>query len=101
MSSTQIADVIVPEIFDNYVQQITEQKTALIASGALVRDAQLDADLAGGGLIFNSPSWKDLANDVENVSRDDAPGVNDAVPVKTSAANEASVRLSRNQTWQS
>jgi hypothetical protein len=101
MASTQLADVIVPEIFNLYSQQITEEKTALIQAGALVRDSALDADLAGGGITFHSPSWKDLANDADNVSTDAAPGVSDATPVKTSALDEIAVRLSRNQTWES
>jgi hypothetical protein len=52
------------------VQQITEEKSRLIQSGALVRDGALDVKLAGGGLTFNMPSWKDLANDTDNVSTD-------------------------------
>jgi hypothetical protein len=100
MAQTQIADVVVPRIFTPYVQQLTEEKTALIQAGALARDAMLDDMLAGGGLTFDVPSWKDLSNDADNVSTDATPGGgNDSTPQKIGTSNEVAVRLSRNQSW--
>lgn len=104
--TTLISDVIVPEIFNPYVQQMTEEKSRLIASGAVVRSAQLDQDLAGGGLTFNAPSFKDLDNEEENVSTDVADddftgGSANSTPKKTGTSNEIAVRLSRNQSWSS
>lgn len=96
---TRIADVVVPEIFTPYVQNLTVQKSALIASGAVVQDAALSAKLAGGGLTFNQPSWKDLDDDAENISTDD-PGV-EASPNKIGTLTEIQVRLNRNQSWSS
>jgi hypothetical protein len=103
---TQIADVVVPQVFNSYVQQLTEEKSRLIASGAVVRSPQLDQDLAGGGLTFNAPSFKDLDNDVENISTDVADddftgGTANSSPKKTGTSNEIAVRLSRNQSWSS
>ena len=103
---TQVADVIVPEIFSPYIQQITEEKSRLIQSGALVPNASLDQDLAGGGLTFNAPSFQDLDNDEDNVSTDaqsDAitGGSGDSTPNKIATGNEISVRLSRNNSWSS
>lgn len=103
---TQIADVIVPEIFNPYVQQLTKEKSRIIQSGALVHNEQLDNDLAGGGNTFNAPSFKDLDNDVDNVSTDAADddytgGSGNSTPKKTGTSNEISVRLSRNQSWSS
>jgi hypothetical protein len=96
---TRLSDVIVPQIFTPYKQQLTEEKTAFIASGAMVRDAAIDALLAGGGLTFNVPSFKDLDNDTENTSSDD-PAVFSA-PKKIGTAIEIAVRLSRNNSWSS
>ena len=45
---TRIEDVVVPEIFTPYVQQLTEQKSRIIQSGAVTRDGTLDNALAGG-----------------------------------------------------
>lgn len=101
MAITAIADVIVPGIWTPYMQQKTEEKVRLIQAGVLVRDPAIDNLLAGGGLTFNVPSWKDLANDAENVSSDEAAGSNDAVPKKTGTSQETAVRLSRNQVWSS
>lgn len=104
--TTQISDVIVSEIFNPYVQQMTEEKSRLVASGAVVRSNQLDEDLAGGGLTFNAPSFKDLDNEAENISSDEADddfttASTNSTPKKTGTSNEISVRLSRNQSWSS
>lgn len=100
MTIVQVSDVIVPEIFNPYVQQLTERKNRLVQSGALAREPFLDAFLAGGGLTINVPSWKDIADDDDNVSSDDAPGGNDAVPKNIGSGKEIATRLSRNQVWQ-
>ena len=91
--TTTIADVIVPEVFNPYVQQMTEEKSRLVASGAVIRSAQLDQDLAGGGLTFNAPSFKDLDNEAENISSDDGDddftgGSANSAPKRTGTANE-------------
>lgn len=102
--TTLISDVIVPEIFTPYIQQETETKSRLIQSGAVVRDPFIDNLLAGGGLIFEVPSFKDLDDDDANVSTDAASdqytgGSGDSAPKKTGTAQETAVRLSRNQSW--
>jgi hypothetical protein len=102
MAITAVTNVIVPSIFTPYAQLLTEEKSRLIQSGVLVRDAALDALLEGGGLTFNTPSWKDLVNDDENISTDttyDYAGTNNSAPKNTSAVQEVAVRLSRNQSW--
>jgi len=96
---TRISDVVVPAIFTPYIQQLTQQKSRLIRSAAIARDAVLDRDLAGGGITFNNPSFKDLDDDAENVSSDD-PDAN-STPNKIGTATEIQVRLSRNQSWSS
>ena len=101
---TQIADVIVPEIFTPYVQQLTEEKARIIQSGAASRDPAVDALLAGGGLTFNVPSWRDLDNEADRVSTDTsvddfAGGTARPVPLKTQTDQEIAVRLSRNNSW--
>ncbi len=96
---TKIADVIVPEVFTPYVQQLTEEKSRLVQSGAVSRDPAADLNLAGSGLTFNSPSFRDLDNDDDNVSTDD--DASDSTPNKLGSSQEISVRLSRNQSWSS
>lgn len=94
--TTEIADIIVPDIFTPYSQTITEEKSRMLQSGAVVRDAALDGHLAGGGLLFDAPSFKDLDNDDDNVSSDTG---SDSGVKKIGTLDEVSVRLSRNQSW--
>lgn len=96
---TRLSDVIVPSVFTPYKQQLTTQLSALVASGAIQVDAQLSALLAGEGVTFNSPSFKDLDDDAENISSDD-PTVF-STPNKIGTAQEVQVRLSRNNSWSS
>lgn len=101
MAEVRVADVVVPEIFAPYVQRATEQKTALIDSGVVVRDAALDANLVGGGRTFNAPSWRDIDDDsnilADRVSSDDPAVI--AVPNKIQTNQEIATRLSRNNSW--
>ncbi len=115
---TQVLDVVVPEQFSPYIQQLTEEKARLIQSGTISRNALMDQFLAGGGLTFNMPSFQDLDNDTDNISTDDvsdlialsdagtiaafgATTFNDSVPLKIETGTEIAVRLSRNQSWSS
>jgi hypothetical protein len=94
--NVQVADIVVPAIFGPYVQQMTQVKSRLIRSGAIASDERLNQVLAGGGLTFNEPSFKDLEDDAELVSDDSATV---ATPNKLGTATEIQVRLSRNNSW--
>lgn len=97
--TTRIADVVVPEVFSPYAQQLTEQKSRLIRSGAVMLDDVLNNNLSGAGLTFNEPSFRDLEDGEENVSNDD-PNDN-STPDKIGTATEIQIRLSRNKSWSS
>lgn len=108
--ATLVADVIVPEIFTPYVQNLTEEKTRIIASGAVVNDGFISNLLAGGGKTFEVPGWKDLDNDDANVMTSFADDVysspayntsNNSVPKKIETLQETAVRLLRHQSWSS
>ncbi len=104
--TTLVSDVVVPEIFTPYVQQKTEEKSRLIQSGALVRDPAIDNLIAGGGVTFEVPSFRDLDNEDDNVSTDVADddftgGSANSAPKKTGTSQETAVRLNRNQSWSS
>ncbi len=97
MAETRVAEVVVPQIFTPYVQQLTERKNKLIESGAIAVDSGLSAMLQGAGLTFNVPSWQDIPNDADNVGGDD-PGVT-STPNDLATSQEIAVRLNRNQSW--
>lgn len=102
---TQVADIIVPEIFTPYIQQLTEEKARLVQSGVISRNALLDQLLSGGGLTFNIPSFRDLDSDADRVSTDvadpryNATYLQTVVPNKIETSQEIAVRLSRNNSW--
>ena len=101
---TQIADVVVPEIFTPYVQQLTEEKSRVIQSGVASRDPAIDELLSGGGLTFNVPSFRDLDNDTDRVSTDTSVddfsgGTARPDPLKLETDQEVAVRLNRNNSW--
>lgn len=103
---TQVADVVVPQIFTPYVQQLTEEKARIIQSGVAQRNTMIDALLAGGGLTFNVPSFRDLDNESERTSTDTAHaeftgGSAEPDPKKIQTSQEIAVRLSRNNSWSS
>lgn len=99
MAVVRVSDVVVPAVFTGYAQQISMEKSALLASGSVVMDPVLSGNLSGGGLTFNEPSFKDLTNNAENISSDD-PAVF-STPDNVGSATEIQVRLSRNKSWSS
>lgn len=116
--NTTVADAVVPEVFGPYVQLQTEQKSALIRSGALTQDPALDAFLAGPGKLVEVPKWKDLDDDADNISTDVTAdhwghelngsaveiaaalgALSDARPKALGSVQETCPRLNRNQLW--
>lgn len=110
--ATRISDLIVPEIFTEYAQVLTEEKSRIVQSGILSRNARLDELLAGGGLTFNVPSFRDLDNDEERTSTDTSvpfSATNYASlpagqalppdPNKIGTLQEVAVRMNRNNSW--
>lgn len=97
---TRISDIVVPEIFSGYVQTLTQEKSRLVQSGALVMDQRLSANLNGGGLTFNEPFYHDLlstdGDHAENISTDNGP---DSTPDNIQASTEVQIRMSRNKSW--
>lgn len=120
--ATRVSDVIVPEVFTPYMQVLTEEKSRLVQSGLLARSEALDNLLAGGGLTFQVPSFRDLDNDADRISSDTsvpfagpyvtAGGAGDPVtlpagqafppdPRKIQTLKEIAVRMNRNNSWSS
>lgn len=99
MATTRLSDIIVPEIFGPYVQNMTVEKSRLIQSGAVYLSPSLSQKLAGGGMTWNEPSFRDLDNVDENISTDDPD--QKSVPNKIGTLKEVQIRLSRNNSWSS
>lgn len=97
MAATAITDIVVPEVFTPYIQQLTQEKSRIIQSGIAVVSPLINTFLAGGGMTFNIPSFADLSNSTENISTD-LPGTT-STPNNIGTATEIGIRLSRNNSW--
>lgn len=92
--STILNDVIVPEIFNPYVIERTAELSALVRSGIIVRNPELDSLAMAGGKLINMPYWKDLTGDDEVLSDSSA-----LTPGKISAGQDIAVLLMRGKAW--
>lgn len=65
MAYTQLTDVIVPEVFNNYMAQNTTEKSRLIRSGIAAPVPNIV--VPDGGDTVNMPFWNDLDGDPQMV----------------------------------
>ena len=80
MATTQIADIITPEVFTSYVIQNSVERSAFAKSGVVVLNAAINEHLKAGAESFKVPFWKDLGDAEANLANDDP--ADDAVPGK-------------------
>lgn len=92
--STKIADIIVPEVFNPYVIERTAELSALVRSGIVVRDPELDSLARSGGKLINMPYWKDLTGDDEVLDDNGA-----LTPGKITAGQDVAALLMRGKAW--
>ena len=98
MAVTQIADVIVPEVYDTYTAENLPELTAFYTSGVVIQNSMLDASALEGGNTINLPFWHDLDPTVEpNVSDDTT---NSATPNKLGTGKQVARSAYLNQ-WYS
>lgn len=94
MAATKISDVIVPELFTQYVLNRTAEKSALWQSGIV---GALDVDVAfgtQGGTTVNIPFWNDLSGDSEVLSDSTALTVNNIT-----ASKDIAILHARGKAW--
>jgi hypothetical protein len=94
MATTQIADVIVPDVFNPYVVERTAQLSAIRRSGLAVRDPRFDALAQGGGKLINMPFWQDLSGADEVLSDSSA-----LTPAKITSGQDVAALLMRGKAW--
>ncbi len=76
MADTKISDVIVPEVFNQYVIEKTAELTNFYMGGIISRSAELDALALKGGRLINMPFWSDLTGADEVLSDSSSLTVN-------------------------
>lgn len=94
MAKTQIADIIVPEVFNPYVVEKTAELSALSQAGIISNDPTLDALATAGGKLINMPYWKDLTGDDEVLSDSGA-----LTPQKIEAGQDVAALFMRGKAW--
>lgn len=90
---TKIEDIVVPEIFNAYMEEKTTEKSVFLSSGAMENDTRLDAKVSGAGVTFNMPKWEDLTGEDEPFDEDEAQ------TDKVSSHNEIGTAIYRRKQW--
>jgi hypothetical protein len=93
---TAISDVVVPEVFAQYMMRETAEKARIFQAGLMQTNGVISSFLEGGGQTVNLPMWADLGGD-ENISSDVI--ANKATPLSVSANQDIAIRHNRNQGW--
>jgi hypothetical protein len=94
MAKSQIADVIVPSVFNPYVINRTMQQSALFQSGIVKTVRELSLGVGQGNRIVNMPFWNDLTGADETLSDRGA-----LTPGKINASQDVATQLFRGRAW--
>ncbi|MEG0052857.1 MAG: major capsid protein [Comamonas sp.] len=97
MATTQLSDVIVPEVFSAYVAENSVEKSALVQSSVMARNQEMEAQLKAGADSFTVPYWKDLGDDEANITNDDPS--KEAVPAKLSTGKQIVRKSFLHKSW--
>jgi hypothetical protein len=94
MAATKIADVIVPEVFNSYVQERIPELSLLWTSGIVASVPGLDILGSRGGTTIAMPFWHDLDGEEEILSDTTPLGVD-----KIDAGQDIAVLHTRGKAW--
>jgi hypothetical protein len=94
MAVTQIADVVVPEVFNPYVTERTAELAAFYMGGIVSTGAELNSLASAGGKLINMPFWKDLTGTDEVLSDSGA-----LTPAKITSGQDVAALLMRGKAW--
>ena len=82
---SKIKELLVPEIFNKYVNEKITELSALVQSGIITHDAQLDSLLEKGGRIINMPYLLNFTDEDEVLDTNKALKAEDLKADKTRA----------------
>ena len=97
MAVTRLGDVIEPEEFTSYTVQNTMEASALVQSGIVQRNGEIEAQLRAGADSFTVPFWLDLGDDEANIANDD-PEIS-AAPRKITAEKQIVRKSFLHNSW--
>jgi len=92
--TTRLADVIVPEVFTDYVVNRTQEKSLLVQSGIIERNSEFDQLASGPGRLVEMPFWNDLTGEEEIVNDN-----GDFSAGKITASSDQTVKHVRGRMW--
>jgi len=95
MAETRLADMIVPEEFNDYVVQLTTEKSRLFQSG-IITDLTSEINEQLAGKTVNMPFFNDLDSSDEEVVLDDTK---DLVVSGTQTGQDVAVKLLRGKAF--
>lgn len=97
MATTQIADVIVPAKFTEYIVVNSMERTALVQSGVAKKNSAMLEQLTAGAQSFTVPFWLDLASDEADIVSDNPATL--ATPKKLTAGKQVVRKAFLHQGW--
>jgi hypothetical protein len=92
MAGVGISDIIIPDIWNDYGQQMATERSALWQSGIVA--SVPDIQLPNGGATINMPFFNDLAGDAETLEEDVA-----LTPLGMAAGKDVAVVIGRGNAW--
>lgn len=98
MSTTRIADVVVPEVYQEYMTLNGTEVTRFFDSGIIVQNPVLDARASGASQETNLPFWNDLdPNDNPDLSNDNP--ADKSTPTKITAGKQMAQTAYLHKSW--
>lgn len=98
MAVTRLSDVIVPEVYSQYMAVNSPEVTRFFDSGVVTRNEILDSHANSGGNVAHLPFWRDLDPDNEpNIGSDDPAQT--STPDKITAGKQRALNAYLNQSW--
>lgn len=99
MALVQISDLIVPEVYANYMMLDTVEKAGVFTSGLVQPDQEMQKRLTDGGRLFQYPRLSDLADDAPSIPTDNPADV--ITPGKIGSGKHQFIRQMRTKAWSS
>lgn len=91
---TKLSDIIVPELFNPYVINKTMEKSALIQSGVITNNSELDGFASQASPLINMPFFEDLTGESEQIIED-----GDLEAAKITSKKDVAAILRRAKMW--
>jgi len=97
MAETRLADVIVPEVWNDYFLEKTAERSVLINSGIVANDPEIARKANGGGEFVQLPFFNDLTGEEERggIGFDGAPLTTDKIDTEKDIA----VKIFGGKSW--